>query len=326
MRYVIYGAGAVGGVIGANLHRAGIPTTLIARGRHLEAIRADGLKVETVDGTASFDIPAAAHPSEVCWRSDTVVLVCVKSQQTAAVLDELSDAAPADVIVVSTQNGVANEAAMLRRFAHVYSICVMLPASHLEPGIVVQDSAGVPGILDVGRFPCGIDPNAEAISADLRAASFLSQARDDIMAWKYRKLLRNLGNGVDACFRSGDESAELLRRAHTEGERVIAAAGISVVTLEADDARRGSVIKRRSDRPVGDHSSTWQSVARGTGSVEIDYLAGEIVLLGRLHGVPTPVNELIRAETARLARERLPAASLDPAVALQTLDELALHV
>ena len=60
------------------------------------------------------------------------------------------------------QNGVANESAALRRFANVYGICVMLPASHLEPGLVVAHSAPVPGILDVGRFPDGVDDTADA--------------------------------------------------------------------------------------------------------------------------------------------------------------------
>ena len=58
--------------------------------------------------------------------------------------------------------------------------------------------------------------------------------------------------------------------------------------------------------------STWQSLARGLASVETDYLNGEIVLLGRLHGVPTPANELMQRLTAQAARDGIEAGSVDP--------------
>jgi 2-dehydropantoate 2-reductase len=79
----------------------------------------------------------------------------------------------------------------------------------------------------------------------------------------------------------------------SEGEAVLAAAGITVTSVEDDQARRGDALKIQ---PVGDEQrraggSTWQSLRRGTGTIETDYLTGEIVLLGRLHGVPTPANQ-----------------------------------
>jgi 2-dehydropantoate 2-reductase len=110
----------------------------------------------------------------------------------------------------------------------------------------------------------------------------------------------------------------LFSRARAEGEAVLAAAGIDLVSDAADDDRRAGNIVRRSTLDDGGHS-TWQSVARGADGVEIDYLAGEIVLMGRLYGVPTPVNELIQSATARLAREHLPAGSLDAVAALRAL-------
>jgi 2-dehydropantoate 2-reductase len=58
--------------------------------------------------------------------------------------------------------------------------------------------------------------------------------------------------------------------------------------------------------------STWQSLARGAGSVEADYLNGEIALLGRLHGVPTPVNDLMQRLVAEFARERRAPGGLSP--------------
>ncbi|MBR7539370.1 ketopantoate reductase family protein, partial [Mycobacterium tuberculosis] len=82
---------------------------------------------------------------------------------------------------------------------------------------------------------------------------------------------------------------------------------------------RGDAIVRRDTGESSLGSSTWQSVARGSSSVETDYLSGEIVLLGRMYGVPTPVNALVQNETARLAREGRSAASSDARAALSGL-------
>lgn len=317
---VIYGAGAIGGVIGAHLHASRTPTTLVARGAHLAAMREHGLVLDTADGRQVHRIPVAANASEIEWTDDTVVLLCVKSQQTADALDDLRAHAPADTPIASAQNGVANEPAILRRFARTYSVCVMLPALHLEPGVVVQGSAARPGILDVGRFPAGTDEVTEQMTERFRAAGFPSEPRAQIMAWKYRKLIMNLVNGIDACYRNdGAAHRELVTRARAEGEAALTAARIETVSVETDRERRADHIVRRDTGEDSYGSSTWQSIARGAGNVEIDYLAGEIVLLGRLHGVATPVNELVQAATTRLARERLPAGSLDPVEALAGL-------
>lgn len=309
MRYVIYGAGAVGGVIGGHLHRTGIATTLVARGDHLRALQRDGLTLDTEQGALILPVPAVGSVAEVEWTDDTVVLLCVKSQQTAGALDDLEAHAPAATPIVSVQNGVANEAAILRRFPHVYGVHVILPATHLVPGVVVQDSSTIPGVLDIGRFPAGVDEVAEAVAADLTAATFASVPRADIMAWKHRKLIGNLGNGVDAVAAPGPEADELIARARAEGEAVLAAAGIAVVSAEEARRHRAGTIKGRAEGTGG--SSTWQSVSRGVGNVEIDYLSGEIVLLGRLHGVPAPVNELIQRTVHDVVRRGAPAGSLD---------------
>lgn len=317
MHVVIYGAGAIGGVIGAHLFSSGTPTTLIARGRHLEAIRTNGLVLDTAQGREALQIPTAATASEIDWTDESVVFLCVKSQQTAAALEDLRFHAPPMTPIVSAQNGVANEPAILRLFPNVYSLCVVLPALHLDPGVVIQLSDGTPGLLDIGRYPTGFDDTAEIIAARLRAASFPSKVRGNITAWKYRKLITYLVNGVDATYRNdGPAHHELVRRARSEGEAVLDAADIEVISEEFDIARRADFIKRRDTGDNSYGSSTWQSVERGAGSLEVDYLAGEIVLLGRLNGVPTPVNELVQAETVRLVRDGLPAASLDAQEAL----------
>ncbi|MDQ3484946.1 MAG: ketopantoate reductase family protein, partial [Actinomycetota bacterium] len=116
-----------------------------------------------------------------------------------------------------------------------------------------------------------------------------------------------------------DAADELVERAQVEGEQVIAAAGIACVSAEADRERRGDTLRRRKDLTGPAGGSTWQSLSRGVSGVEIDYLAGEIVLLGRLHGVPTPVNGLIRQATLAVARAGGPPRSVDAAQLLTLL-------
>lgn len=318
MRYVVYGAGAVGGVVGGFLHLAGLPVTLVARGAHLEAIRAHGLLLDSGTGRHRIDAPATDTAADVRWTDDTVVVLAVKSHQAAVALEDLRDHAPSGTAIVCATNGVATETAALRLFARTYAVCVMLPSTHLEPGTVVASCHPTPAILDVGRVPGGTDATTAAVAADLRAAGIASEEREDIMAWKRRKLLMNLGNGVDASFARGEDADVLAERAQAEGEQVLRAAGLAFVSAEDDRVRRADVLQRRPDleRRGG---STWQSLARGTGDSEIDYLAGEVVLLGRLHGVPTPANEAVVAATRHLARTGAEPRSLDAATALAAL-------
>ena len=319
--WVVYGAGAVGGVIGARLHLAGQRVTLVARGAHLDRIREDGLVLDAADGRHVVRAPATDTAADVDWAPRPVVLVTVKSHQTAAALADLADHAPQDVVVVCAQNGVGNERGALRLFERTYAITVMLPAGHLQPGVVVQGCHPTPGLLDVGRFPTGTDDVTDAVASGLRAAGFESEQRPDVMAWKHRKLVLNLGNAVDAICVPGPDADELTRRARTEGEAVLAAAGVPMVTAAADRERRGDRLRPRHDRPGEEGrsgSSTYQSVVRG-GGTEVDHLAGEIVLQGRLHGVAAPVNALLQRVTRDAVRRGAAPRSVDAGTLLEQI-------
>jgi 2-dehydropantoate 2-reductase len=321
MRFVVYGAGAVGGVVGGRLAQAGHEVVLIARGDHHDAIRDDGLRLVAPDAEpVTLSIPVASHPAGVDFRDDDVVLMAMKSQHTGKALSALNATAPASVSVVCVQNGVANEPAALRLFADVYGVCVVLPALHLDPGVVEASAAPVTGILDLGAFPHGVGARAEEIAAAFGSATFESVPRDDIMRWKYGKLLNNLGNAVDALCGPDPDGRKVQALAWTEGAAVLAAAGIPYVGPEEDAARRGEGFQWNDaaarSRPG---ASSWQSLARGTGSIEADYLNGEVVLLGRLHGVPTPVNLVLQRVAAEAAREGRRPGSLPVAELIQML-------
>jgi 2-dehydropantoate 2-reductase len=302
MRFVVFGAGAIGGVVGARLHQAGHPVSLIARGAHLDAIRAHGLTLVDPAGSAVLEIEAVGSPAEVRWKGDEVVMLAMKGQDTGAALAALRAVAPHRTPVVCLQNGVDNERRALRLFENVYGAVVMLPAAHIEPGVVESHASKLTGIVDIGRYPSGGDELADEVTAALRESRFDSCARDDVMRLKYAKLLLNLANAVGAICRPGPDNERVIDVAREEGNAALSAAGIDSDAPEvADVTGRWERIGVHTDRRGG--SSTWQSLARHAGEVETDYLNGEIALLGRLHGVPTPVNAALCRLAARVARD-----------------------
>jgi 2-dehydropantoate 2-reductase len=301
VRVVIVGAGAIGGTIGGRLFQHGHDVVLVARGAHGEALRRDGLLLRDPDGEARLAIPTALAPAEVDWRDGDVVVLATKTQDADGALAALAASAPPATPIVCATNGVEAERLALRRFAAVHAMCVMMPAAHLEPGVVDAHSAPTSGLLDLGRYPEGTDDVDEAVAAALSASTFASVPRPDILRWKRAKLLLNLANILEAAT-GGADTADLWSAARDEAVACFAAAGLAVATEEEDRARRGDLLTLR---PIAGQrrggGTTWQSLARGAGSTEADYLNGEIVLLGRQHGVPTPVNEALQRLAAELA-------------------------
>jgi len=293
MRFVIFGAGAIGGAVGARLAEGGFEVALIARGAHLEAIVRDGLMFETPTQRTVLRLPAAGDPAELEVGADgDVVLLCTKSQDTAGALAALRIAGAGGVPVVCLQNGVDNERQALRTFESVYGAVVMLPAAHLEPGTVLAYGSDVTGIIDVGRYPDGSDELCDRIRDALETSRFESRVRADIMRSKYAKLILNLGNAPTALCGPGERTDELIELVRGEGRAALTAARIEFEAPEVTDVRgrwERLGVKEIGDRPRAG-SSTWQSLERGTGTIETDYLNGEVALLGRLHGVPTPIN------------------------------------
>ncbi len=335
VRYIIIGAGAVGGTIGGCLFQGGHDVVLVARGAHLAALRAGGLRLETPAGTHTLDIPAVGGPAELELRPGDVLIMATKSQDSAALLGEWSvrpvaggTVAARDLPVVCAQNGVANEAMALRRFRQVYGMCVWLPASHLEPGTVQAQGTPMAGLLVTGRYPGGTDETAERIAAALATSRFVAPPSPDVMRWKYCKLLSNLGNAIEAlCGREATgldgappaEAAELLSRTRAEGTAALDAAGIGYASMTEVTGVLGYGRHVRIE-PVNGSArsggSSWQSLIRGTGSIEADFLNGEIARLGRLHGVPTPVNATLQWLANRAAAEHRPPGSMTPGAVL----------
>lgn len=318
MRIVIVGAGAVGGVLAARLVEAGTDVVAVARGEHAAVILRDGLTYRDPDRTFTVAVPVVERVADAQLDSDDVVLLCVKSQHTAGLVAELRADAPPDLPVVCFQNGVVNERVVGAAFPEVHGAVVMMPAMHLVPGEVVANSAPIPGLFDIGRADGGVDTVDRDLAAALAAAGFDARAVPDVMRWKHTKLLMSTGNAVEALCVPDAHAMELAVRARTEALAVFAAAGVDFASTEEEAERRGSSLTIRPVPGIDRRgSSTWQSLARGLGSVEVDAFNGEVARLGAAHGVPTPVNDLL------LERALATAAAGEPPASIPAADLLA---
>ncbi len=293
-RYIVYGAGGIGASLGAQLHQAGREVVLIARGAQRAAIAERGLEYVTPERRVRLALPVVGHPGELAFRPGDVVVLAMKTQDTLAAALALAAVVDPELPVLCAQNGVENERLALRRFRSVIGLAVWIPASFLDPGVVQCYAPGAP--IELGCVPSGVDARVRAIEQDLRAAGFAAQAREDVLAWKHAKLLTNAVSTLDAICGGRAGLEDVCAAVKDEGLACYRAAGIAVVPAAEYEARVAFAVAAMGEidgRPRSGGSST-QSLVRGQGSIETDYVNGEIVWLGRRFGVATPVNEAIQ--------------------------------
>lgn len=323
MRYVVIGAGAIGGAIAGRLYDAGRDVVLVARGANYLAIAEKGLTLASPDRTVVYDLEVVDGVDGVRYAADDVVVNAVKGQDTLGVLGEVVCLAPPTVRVVCAQNGVENERVALRLFERVYAMCVMCPSTYLTPGEIQLFTAPSSGVLDVGRYPGRVDADATTIADDLTAATFHSSARADIAVLKWGKLMNNLHNAIEALCGHDVGTPELARRVREEAVAVLAAQGVDADAAQRALRERISLVDYA---PVGGAGrgggSSWQSLQRGTGSIEADYLNGEIVLLGRLAGIATPANAVLQRRATEVATARGAPGAFTEAELLAEIDAL----
>jgi 2-dehydropantoate 2-reductase len=316
-RYVIIGAGAIGATLAAQLHTAGRRVVLVARGRNLAALRADGLRYLRPDGERRIDLPVVGGPDEMALDGEDVLVLATKSQDTEAAMARWAwrpvrggGTAAAGIPIIMLQNGLDNERAALRRFVTVFGAMVWLPASHLSPGEVLVPTAPAVGAFWLGTYPRGRHDRLAEIGADLTDAGFVSEVVDDVVRWKAGKLVGNVANALDALYQPSPLREEATAAVREEARSVLTEAGFAPADVAAGSLPQLADVAVRSV-PGHDRggSSTWQSLARHT-APETDFLNGEVVLQARLIGRPAPHNAALAERVQRAAAEAIPAGSL----------------
>src|SRR5258705_6004528 len=148
-RYIVFGAGAIGSILGAALHRSGQNAVLVGRGPHVQAIRKEGLQLMSEGVLRRIKVSAIEDLRGFKPRPDDVLLLTVKSQDTEAAAKQLSGIYGPRPAIVSLQNAVRNEEILARQFQQVYGGLVEFSGNYLRAGLVEHTRNN---LVAVGRY------------------------------------------------------------------------------------------------------------------------------------------------------------------------------
>jgi 2-dehydropantoate 2-reductase len=301
----IAGAGSIGCFVGGMLAAGGRRVALLARPRVIGEIETHGLRLTSFDG---FDRRLAANQFVLSENPDVfadaaIVLVTVKSADTAGMADIIARHAPADAVIVSLQNGVGNAAALRER----------LPGRTVLGGMVPYNVIA----LGEGRFHRAtsgdivIERDAAGTAERLSVPGLQVRATDNIVGVQWGKLLFNLNNALNALAdlplrrqlaqRSwrrlyADQVAEALAAIKADGIKPVSSAPLPVSfippLLRLPDALFQIVLGRTMKIDPEARSSMWEDLQRGR-RTEIDYLQGVITAIAERRGLAAPLSRRI---------------------------------
>jgi 2-dehydropantoate 2-reductase len=303
----IAGAGSIGCFVGGMLAASGRRVALLARPRVIEEIRGNGLRLTSFEGTEQQVAPSALTLSEdpSIFNDASVVLVTVKSADTAEIADIIARHAPADAVIVSLQNGVGNVSLLRERLPGRRVLAGMVPFNVITLGngrfhratsgdiVLEQDDAGTAGQLSVPGLKM--------------------RTTTDMIGVQWGKLLFNLNNALNALadlplrqqlaqrpWRRlfADQMAEGLAAVKAEGIRPVSSTPIppswTPALLRLPDPVFGILLGRAMKIDPEARSSMWEDLQRGR-RTEIDYLQGVITGIADRHGLQVPLSRRIVA-------------------------------
>lgn len=296
MRIAAMAAGAVGGYFGGRLAAAGHDVSFIARGAQLEAIRKNGLKIESPHGDLHLkDARATSDPKEV--GPVDVVLFAVKLWDTESAAEMAKPLVGPQTRVITLQNGVDS----VERLAPILGADTVVGGSAYIASVI-----GAPGVIShtsqFARMVCGrIDGKPDALLADFTAAAKAAgidiKQTESINRERWEKFVFLVGlSGATGALRAplGKILGDPDTRAFFSSlmAEVLALAKAKGVTLAPDflDSR----MKFADTAPPGMKASLLHDLERGN-RIELDWLAGKVVALGRELGMPTPANAAVYA-------------------------------
>jgi 2-dehydropantoate 2-reductase len=311
LRFAVVGAGGVGGFFGAQLHKGGASVRFLARGAHLEAMQAHGLRVHSrgtvidVPGNCFFDSPTGIGPVDV-------VLFCVKSYDTEVTARAIKPMVHDSTIIISLQNGVDNEEIIARaiQLGAVFGGLAYIFATISAPGEITEWGGPKKIVFGPLRNDAQLIQKAAAILQSITQCGVDAELAEDIAAaiWSKFTLISAVG-GLTALTRltlgqilENPESHALLLSAMEETFAVAKAIGVGVAPTLIDDT-----FARLAKFENNSRSSLYVDLVNER-RIEIDALSGTVMRLGQQHGVLTPIHSLIYAALIphhRMALRRL---------------------
>ena len=291
MKIAVMGAGAIGGYFGGRLAKAGFDVSFIARGAHLDVIRKNGLKVLsplgdfTIHPATVTDDPAEVGPVDV-------ILFMVKNYDTLRAAEQIRPLVGPDTAIIPFQNGVEARAMLSNVLGarHVLGGVAFIPASIQEPGVIKHNAELAK--LVFGEFDKQITPRALSFLDALEKAGVTGEIPADISMVLWSKLMFLTSMSAINCItrqpvglvQSDGETIALYMDAMREVAAVATAHGVSLG--EEEIANNMALAK---SFPPNNKTSMFQDLEAGQ-RLEIDYLSGAVVRLGREKGIETPIH------------------------------------
>lgn len=293
MRIAVIGAGGVGGYFGGRLAAAGSDVTFVARGAHLAAMQTDGLRIVSPLGDATVPVKAVDDVAKI--EAVDLVIVAVKLWDTQSVARTLAPLAEKGAAVVSLQNGVTKDdilRANVAPSAVMGGVCY-IAARIAEPGVI--EHTGAMQRIVFGEFDGSRSPRAQAFLKACEAAKIDVELSTNIARVTWEKFVFLVGlSGATSFFRMpvGEIRVDPEKRAFLHGamQEVVAvgrARGVALDPAFADDR-----LAFCDTLPVTMGSSMYTDLTRGN-RLELPWLSGAVVDMGKTLGVPTPINAQI---------------------------------
>jgi len=294
MRIAIMGSGGLGGYFGARLARGGADVHFVARGRHLDAMRAGGLRIEGPEPMHVERVQATDRPEEIGVVD--AVLLAVKLWDTEQAIAQIRPIVGPQTAVISFQNGVLKDQYLRAAFdARQVMGGVGYVATTIEsPGVIRQ--TGPMQRLLFGEFDGSRSARGEALLAACRAGGINAELSGDIVREIWQKFVFLVGlSGTTTTMRktigpirSNPQTRAFLLDVMRE---VVAVGRAHGVALPEDFAHAAAM--ERADTVSPDMTSSMHHDLERGNRLEVRWLAGGVVELGAAKGVPTPMNRAI---------------------------------
>jgi 2-dehydropantoate 2-reductase len=295
MRIAVCGAGGVGGYFGGRLAQASADVHLVARGAHLRALREHGLRVRSVKGDFTVQVPTTDDPAEI--GPCDYVLFCVKAFDTEPAASRLGPLLGENTAVVSLQNGVDNEKKLARAVGqeHVMGGAAFIFAEIAEPGVIVH--TGGPTSITFGELDGQFTKRAQRLLDCCQGAGFGAELSPAIKTVLWAKLAFICAQaGMTAAVRLPIGEIRTVDAAWTMFQWLFAEVA---AVADADGnplppAAQQRALAMAQDVEPGSLSSLHDDLVAGR-RMELEALHGYVVRRAAAHGVPVPMSEAIYA-------------------------------
>lgn len=298
MRYLVIGAGGTGGSIAAYMNEAGKDVTVIARGRHLEAIKENGLRMETPDRGMFLTRPKGFDMENYSEKPD-VIFVCVKGYSLEDAIPFIKKVSGPSTVVIPILNIYGTGGRMQEKLPDVLVTdgCIYIAAEISEPGTIVKKSDGIKVVFGT-RKPEEYRDILKVIKADLEESGIVSVLSDNITLDTFQKFA--FISPFAACGAYYDVPAEELQKVGEKREMFVALTKEVLSVAEGMGITFGSDIVKSNldfiDSLSPSATASMQRDLKKGGDSEIDGLVFEVVRMGRTYGVDVPEYEKVSAK------------------------------